>query len=88
MPPIWSKWAWEMKMSVTCSARTPSSPSSRTGEIHQGMSNLVAISAPPPLFMKPLSISTLRSPLRARTKEKGTSITPSSKAPWIRLATG
>ncbi len=53
-------------------------PACRTGEIQQGMSNLVAISAPPPSFMKPLSISTLRSPLRASTKEKGRSITPSS----------
>jgi hypothetical protein len=38
--------------------------------------------------MKPLSISTLRWLLRASTKAKGTFITPSSKAPWIRLATG
>ena len=40
MLPIWSKWAWERTMSPTLSAVTPSSPSSRTGEIHQGMSNL------------------------------------------------
>jgi len=38
--------------------------------------------------MKPQSRRTFRSPLRASTKEKGTSMLPSAKAPWIRLATG
>src|SRR4051794_9265507 len=65
----------------------PNSASIRMGEIHHGMSKRIAISAPPPSLMKPQSMRTLRSP-RASTKEKGTSITPSPKAPWIRLATG
>ena len=38
--PMWSKWAWVMKMSVIASARDADSASMRTGEIQSGMPNL------------------------------------------------
>ena len=70
--PIWSKCACVRTMSVIASAATPSSASSRTGDIQFGMPNLREKPALPSC-MKPVSIRTVRSPRPRQQKENGKS---------------